>query len=150
MAKIVLAADHGGFELKEKIKTVLLKKRYKVLDAGTCTPDMCDYPQFGFRAARSVSTGEAARGIIICKTGIGMAIIANKLPRVRAGVCNSEEDALSARQHNDVNMLVLAAKKVKEKKAIGIVNVWLKTKALGGRHRRRVEQIAELERKVFK
>ena len=148
--KIVIGADHGGFLLKEKIKAALKKARYRVEDVGTDSAESCDYPRFGFDVAGRVSDGKAERGIAICKTGIGMAIIANKYPGVRAGVCDSASDAVSARKHNDTNVLVLAATKTSSKKALGIVRAWLRTKATGGRHARRVRQIAELERKVFK
>ena len=148
---IAIGADHGGFRLKEKIKTVLKKNRYKVKDWGTYSPEPCDYPEFGFAVAGEVSSGKASGGIVICKTGIGMAVVANKFPGVRAGVCNSVKDAVSARQHNDTNVLVLAATKVGNgKKALSIVKAWLTTKALGDRHARRVRQIRAFEKKVFK
>ncbi|MFH1552279.1 MAG: ribose 5-phosphate isomerase B [Candidatus Omnitrophota bacterium] len=151
MAKnIAIGADHGGFPLKEKIKEALKKAHYRIDDVGTSSSEACDYPRFGFAVAEKVSTGEAARGILICKTGIGMAVIANKYPSVRAGVCNSTADALSARRHNDTNVLVLAATKVSAKKALDITRTWLRTEALKGRHARRVRQIDELEKKVFK
>jgi len=147
---IALGADHGGFLLKEKVKEMLAKKGYKVEDAGTYSASSCDYPKFGFKAASKVFQKKAFRGIVICKTGIGMAIAANKLPGVRAGVCTSREDAISARKHNDTNVLVLAAKKISSVKAMNIVDAWLTTKALKGRHSRRVKQIKEFERKIFK
>ena len=151
MAKtVVIGTDHGGFELKEKIKKTLKRMCYKIDDAGACSPEASDYPIHGFDAAKKVSDGRAQRGIVICKSGIGMAIVANKLPGVRAGVCNSIADALSARQHNDTNVLVLAANKVSSKKALDITKVWLKTEALKGRHSRRVRQIKAFEKKVFK
>ncbi|MFH1846142.1 MAG: ribose 5-phosphate isomerase B [Candidatus Omnitrophota bacterium] len=151
MAKtIVIAADHGGFALKEKVKKILKKSRYKLEDKGTFSPESCDYPEYGFNAGRMVSQGKAYRAIIICKSGIGMAVVANKLPGVRAGVCTSVEDAVSSRQHNDTNVLVLAANKTSKEKAEEIIKVWLRTRTLGGRHSRRVKQIKALEKKVFK
>jgi RpiB/LacA/LacB family sugar-phosphate isomerase len=149
-SKIALGADHGGYEVKEEIKKVLLKKRYSVKDVGTQSADPCDYPAFGFDAAQLVSKGKVKKAVIICKTGIGMAVIANKLPGVRAGVCMSKKDAVSARQHNDTNVLVLAASKTGKKKACQIVEAWMKTRALRGRHARRVNQIKAFEKKVFK
>ena len=104
--KIAIAADHGGFSLKEKIKKSL--KKYSFIDTGTFSLDPCDYPLFGFEAAKMVSKKKATRGIVICKTGIGMCVVANKLPGVRAGVCLTKEDAKSGREHNDINVLVLA------------------------------------------
>lgn len=148
--RIAIGSDHGGFLLKEEIKLMLKKARYKVEDAGTDSAEACDYPQFGFKVAEQVSTGRADRGIVICKTGIGMAIIANKHPRVRAGACSSVAEALSARKHNDINVLVLAATKVSREKALQITRAWLKTRALKGRHGRRVKQIERLEKKVFR
>ncbi|MFH1665497.1 MAG: RpiB/LacA/LacB family sugar-phosphate isomerase [Candidatus Omnitrophota bacterium] len=146
--KIAVGSDHGGFALKEMVKKTITGCGGKVEDVGTRSDEPCDYPAFGFKAAAKVAEGKASGAVIICKTGIGMAIVANKLPGVRAGVCNSTADALTARQHNDVNVLVLAASKVSGKKAGEIVKVWMRTKALKGRHARRVRQIRELEKKL--
>ncbi len=148
--KIAIGSDHGGYALKEKLITALKRARYKVDDVGPFSEGACDYPEFGFQAAKKVATKKVARAIVICKTGIGMAVVANKLPGVRAGVCSNMADTVSSRQHNDVNVLVLAATKVSSKKAQEIVKVWLKTEALKGRHARRVRQIKALEKKVFK
>ena len=148
--RIAIGADHGGFALKGKVMKALGRGKYQIDDAGCFSSGSCDYPQFGYAVAKKVSLKKAARGIIICKSGIGMAIVANKVPGVRAGVCYSTEDALSSRQHNDTNVLVLAANRVGGKKAIDIVKVWLRTKAQGGRHARRVRQIKALEKKEFK
>ena len=148
--KLVIGADHGGFGLKEKIKDALRRTKYKINDVGTFSAEACDYPGYGFTAANEVSKGKATRAIVICKTGIGMAVVANKFPNVRAGVCSSVKEAVSARQHNDTNVLVLAATKVSGKKAVEIVKAWLKTEALKGRHARRVRQIKQFEKKVFK
>ncbi len=148
--KIAIGADHGGFKLKEALKKILESKKYKVYDMGTFSDESCDYPEYGFEVAKKVSTGGASRGIVICKTGIGMSVIANKLPGVRAGLCASLADAVSSRKHNDTNVLVLAAAKVSSRKAQDIARAWLRTDALKGRHGRRVKQIKELEKKVFK
>ena len=148
--KIVLAADHGGVELKEILKRTLIKSGHRVEDVGTHSSEPCDYPEYGFKAALLVSRGKAQRGIVICKTGIGMSIVANKLPGVRAGLCSTVADAVSAREHNDTNILVLASARITEKKAREITKIWLATEALGGRHKRRVKKITELEKKVFK
>ncbi len=148
--KIAIGADHGGYELKEKIKKLLKRMKYSFEDVGTDSPESCDYPEYGYNAAKKVSLKKADRGIVICKTGIGMAVIANKVRGVRAGACNTKEDAISSRQHNDTNVLVLAAEEVPTKKALEIVKVWLKTKALKGRHARRVRQIAAIEKKEFR
>jgi RpiB/LacA/LacB family sugar-phosphate isomerase len=148
--RIVIGADHGGYELKEKIKKMLEKAKYSVEDVGTHSAESCDYPRYGYAAAKKVSRKKADRGIVVCKTGIGMAVIVNKVRGVRAGTCYDKADAVSSRQHNDTNVLVLAANKVSEKKALEIVKVWLRTKALKGRHARRVRQISKLEKGEFK
>ncbi len=145
--RIAIGADHGGFRLKELLKKSLSRRGYIVEDCGTYTEKPCDYPLIGYRVAKAVSKGEVKRGILICKTGIGMAIVANKLPRVRSGVCNSITQAKTSRLHNDTNVLSLAARYINAEKAKKIVNVWLATKAEGGRHKRRVNQIRRLERK---
>ena len=151
MAKrIAIGSDHGGFLLKEKIKAALKRSGYRIEDVGTHDPASCDYPEFGFSVAARVSSGRADRGIAICKTGIGMSICANKYPGVRAGLCASAADAVSSRKHNDTNILALAATKVSAASAVNITRTWLRTRALGGRHARRVRQIGQLEKKVFK
>jgi len=148
--RIVIGSDHGGYTLKKKIKSFLAEKGYKVIDSGTDSAESCDYPLFGFNAAREVSRKKADRGIVICKSGIGMSMVANKLPGVRAGLCLSKEDAVSSRQHNDANILVLASNKTKGKKALELVDIWLSTAFLKGRHARRVRQITAMEKKVFR
>lgn len=145
--KIIIGCDHGGFKLKESIKNYLLLKKYKVEDIGTYSSDPCDYPLIGYEVAKAVSMKKFKRGIVICKTGIGMAIIANKLPGVRSGVCANEKQAETSRLHNDTNVLALGAAFVSPGKAKKIVDIWLNTKALPGRHGRRVKQIKKLERK---
>ncbi|MBU0571800.1 MAG: RpiB/LacA/LacB family sugar-phosphate isomerase [Candidatus Omnitrophica bacterium] len=147
---IVIGSDHGGYALKKAIKSVLEKTSYNIIDVGAHSEKPCDYPELGFEAARQVALKKAWRGIVICKSGIGMAMIANKLPGARAGLCLSVEDAASARKHNDANILVLAAKKTRPEKALSIVETWLETGALKGRHARRVRQIRAFENKVFK
>jgi ribose 5-phosphate isomerase B len=148
--KIAIGSDHGGYLLKEKIKGVLAEKGYGVKDVGPVAEDACDYPRYGYEAAKLVSTGKSTRGIVICKTGIGMSVVANKLSGVRAGLCFSPAEAESARQHNDINVLVLAAKKVSTRMAGKIVDVWLRTPALRGRHARRVRQIKAIEAREFR
>jgi len=143
---IALGADHGGYELKEGLKKFLLTNGYKVKDFGTNSTKSCDYPLLGHKAASYVSKGKADKGILICKTGFGMAIIANKSKGVRSAVCDTPLEAKSARQHNDCNVLSLSAKRVGLQKAKKIVNVFLNTTAEGGRHKRRVRQIERLER----
>ncbi len=146
--KIAIGSDHGGFRLKEFLKKYLSGKGYSVKDFGTHTDKPSDYPLVGYKVARSVSRGSFERAILICKTGIGMAIVANKLPNVRSGVCNTIHQAKTSRLHNDTNVLSLAAKYITADKAKRIVGVWLNTKSLGQRHKRRVNQIKKLERKA--
>ena len=145
--KIAVGCDHGGFRLKEFLKGYLGKKGYRVEDFGTHSEKPCDYPCIGYALARAVSRRTFRRGILICKTGIGMAVIANKLKGVRSGVCNNLKQARTSRQHNDTNVLSLAAKYVTRTKAKQIVNTWLATPALKGRHARRVRQIVKLEKR---
>jgi len=144
---ISMGADHGGFILKEELKKYLKEKGYRIKDVGTNSVESCDYPLFGYEAARAVSARRADRGIVICKTGFGMAIIANKVKGIRCAVCDSAPQAKSARRHNSCNVLALAAKRVKRAAAKKIVDAFLSEEADIGRHRRRVNQIINLERK---
>lgn len=148
--KIVIGSDHGGYELKSKLLESLAATDHSVKDMGTHSKDSCDYPMIGFEVAKVVGAGKAERGILICRTGIGMAIIANKVAGVRAGVCLTEEMARSSREHNDCNVLVLAADYTKEDVAKNILKIFLETASLGDRHQRRVNQIKKLETKPRK
>ena len=150
MIKIAIGSDHGGYELKNSVIEFLKQEKYAVDDMGTHSKDSCDYPLIGFETAKAVSDRKADRGVLICRTGIGMAIIANKLPGVRAGAVYSVEMAKSSREHNDCNVLVLAADYTDEESARKILKVWLDTESLGDRHARRVEQIKKLESKPEK
>jgi len=146
--KIIIASDHGGFRLKEKIRSFLEKKGYQVKDAGCFNQESCDYPAYAYAAAKEVSSGNFSKGILICKSGIGNSIVANKLPRVRAALCYNLKAAKLSRKHNDANVLVLGDLFVKEAMAKRIVGLWLKTEFEGGRHLRRVEQIRDIEDKT--
>lgn len=148
--KIAIAADHGGYALKEALKKVLKKRRYQIIDVGTGSEDPCDYPEYGFKAAQLVSDKKAAKAVLICKSGIGMSIIANKLPGVRAALCSSESDAISSRKHNHANVLVLAASKTTSGEAEKILKAWLSTRVLKGRHARRVSMISDYEKRIRK
>lgn len=148
MNKIAIASDHGGFSLKEKIKLFLAQKGFKSEDCGTYSTERCDYPKFAYRAACEVSSGKAKRGIIICKSGIGNSIVANKLPGVRAALCYNVKAARLSRAHNDSNILVLGASFVNQKLAKRIVDIWLKTKFEGGRHAKRISQIRKIEKEI--
>ncbi|MFH1791116.1 MAG: ribose 5-phosphate isomerase B [Candidatus Omnitrophota bacterium] len=143
---VAMGADHGGFILKEALKQHLSAKGYEVIDFGTDTAEACDYPLFGHKAAKAVADGKAEFGIVICKTGFGMAIVANKVSGVRSAVCDTADEAESARRHNACNVLSLAATRVGIGAAKDIADVFLSTGTEGGRHERRVGQIKELER----
>ena len=146
--KIAIGSDHGGFELKAKVIEFLKEEGCDVNDLGTHSKESCDYPMIGFEVAKTVSDGSADRGVLICKTGVGMAIIANKVHGIRAAACYDEEMARSSREHNDCNVIVLAASYTDPKKAKDMLKVWLKAEHLGDRHARRVKQIKELETKL--
>ena len=146
--KIAIGSDHGGYELKNKIIEYLKKEKYNVDDMGAHSKESCDYPLIGFDVAKAVGDGRADRGILICKTGVGMAIIANKVYGVRAAACYDKEMAKSAREHNNCNVIVFAASYSDFKQAQGMLKVWLAAEPLGDRHERRVRQIKEIESKL--
>jgi ribose 5-phosphate isomerase B len=148
--QIGLACDHGGFELKEELKAYLRSIHVEPIDMGTFTEASVDYPDFGILVAEKVSRGELERGILICGTGIGMSIIANKYPRVRAALVNDLYSSRCSREHNDSNILVVGGRIVGRELAKEIVKVWLDTPFVGGRHKRRLEKIEVLEKKNFK
>jgi ribose 5-phosphate isomerase B len=144
--KISIGADHAGFALKQKIKQMLEQAGIEVDDQGTVSTDPVDYPDFARKVGEEVSHGQANCGILVCGTGIGMAIAANKVPGVRAANVISEREAVLSREHNDANVLALGARLVDEPTALKLVDTWLHTKFDGGRHARRVEKISEIER----
>lgn len=144
MKSIIIAADHAGFALKEKLKSYLEESGYKVKDLGTHSPARCDYPFFACRLAREVARDTYSRGLLICKTGIGNSIAANRFSGVRAALCYNARAARLSRQHNDSNVLVLGSSFVSLRLAKRILRAWLNTAFLGGRHKRRLEQIRKL------
>lgn len=148
MKSIVVASDHAGFTLKEKLKPYLIKKGFKIKDLGAYSKERVDYPLFAFNLARAISRKSFSRGVLICKSGIGNSIVANRFPKVRAALCYNAKAARLTREHNDSNVLVLGSAFVNESKAKRILSVWLNTKFLGGRHRRRLKQIEDIERKL--
>ena len=148
MSKLLIASDHAGFTLKEKLKNYLSKKGISVKDLGTHSKERCDYPEYAYNLAKGVASGEYKRGILACKSGIGDSIVANKVPGVRAALCYNLKATKLSRQHNDSNVLVLGSAFVKADLAKRMVNTWLNTKFLGGRHLRRVKQINEIEQKI--
>ena len=150
IVRIVIGSDHGGYELKNKIIGFLEKNGYNVDDLGTHSKESCDYPLIGFEVAKRVSENKGDKGILICKTGVGMAIVANKLHGIRAAACYDNGMARSSREHNDCNIIVLAAQYSDLKAAKEILRIWLNTKHLGKRHERRVRQIREFEAQMKK
>jgi len=145
---IVIGSDHAGFVLKEKLKPFLVKIGLNVLDLGTYSKDRCDYPEFAAAVAKAVSTGKFKKGILICKSGIGNSIVANRFPGVRAALAYSVKAARLSREHNDSNILVLGSGFVNKKLGEKILNIWLKTKFQGGRHQRRLNLIKKIERGI--
>jgi len=143
--KISIASDHGGFELKQEIIAFLKNKKYEVEDFGTYSKDSCDYPDFGSKAAKAVVEGAADFGIVICTTGIGMSITANKIKGIRAALCTNTHLAEMSRRHNNANVLALGQNNQSINSALEIVNVFLNTSFDGGRHQRRIDKISKLE-----
>ena len=143
--KIVLGADHAGFELKEKIKQHLTDRGIDVHDHGTHSAESVDYPEFAQVVGEQIASKTADSGILVCGTGIGMSMAANKVPGVRAAKVNSEIEAQLSREHNDANVLALGARMLDEPTALRIVDRWLSTAFSGGRHQRRVEKIHSIE-----
>jgi len=142
--KIALASDHAGFELKESIKDFLTE--YEVIDFGTYSAESMDYPDTGFKAVEAVARGEYERGILICGSGLGMSIVANKVKGIRAALCHSVELARLSRKHNNANILVLQGRFISKKQAGDILSVWLSTEFDGGRHQRRIDKISRYEK----
>lgn len=143
--KISLACDHGAFELKERLKAHLLEQGHQVADCGTNSADSCDYPDFAQAAARLVAEGSCERGVVLCTTGIGMSIAANKVKGVRCALCHEPLSAEMTRRHNDANMLAMGAGVTGGNLAQRILDVFLSTEFEGGRHQRRVDLIKEVE-----
>lgn len=142
---VAIGSDHAGYPLKEKLKSHIEELGYVVKDYGTCTTARCDYPIYGEAVARAVSSGEYARGIVICGTGVGISIAANKVHGVRCVCCSEPYSALLSRQHNDSNMLAMGARVVSDGLAFMIADAWLLGKYEGGRHQIRLDQIQKIE-----
>lgn len=141
---IALGADHAGYLLKEKIKKYLSDKKLEFKDYGTFKLDSCDYPEFGYKVSQAVATQEANVGILVCGTGIGMCITANKIKGIRAALATDVETAQLSRLHNDANVLCLSGRKLEEDVAMKIVETWLNTSFEGGRHEGRLNLITQL------
>ena len=145
--KIAIGCDHGALALKNKVVTHLEKLGYEVKDFGTDTADSCDYPDFAAAAARAVAAGECERGIVLCTTGIGVSITANKVKGVRCALLSDPWSAKMTRLHNDTNMMALGAGVVGENLALEIVDTWLGTEFSGEeRHQRRIDKVMSLEK----
>ena len=142
--KIAVASDHGGFKLKEEVKAHLLERGLEVLDLGTHTEDSVDYPEYGKACGEAVVGGQADVGIVVCGTGIGISIAANKVKGVRCGLCTSVEMASLTKQHNNANVLALGGRTTGTELAMQIVDAWLDTEFEGGRHQRRVDMLDQM------
>lgn len=145
--KVALGCDHAGYELKGMVMEYLAREGHEVLDEGTHSAESVDYPDFAERVALRVASGEAERGIVICATGLGVAMTANKVPGIRAAVCNDLYTARYSRLHNDANVLTFGSRVVGPGVAQEIVRIWLETPFEGGRHARRLDKLAEAERR---
>jgi ribose 5-phosphate isomerase B len=143
--KVALGSDHAGYDLKEKVKEFLSGMGIEVHDAGTVSTDSVDYPDFAQKVAVQVRDGEVDRGILMCGTGVGVCIAANKFRGIRAALASDPEIARLSRQHNDANVLCLASRFTDAKKAQELVKIWLETDFDGGRHQRRLDKIQKLE-----
>lgn len=147
---IAIGSDHGGFQLKEQLKPFIEGLGYKVVDVGTYTEEACDYPDFAYAVGRMVSLGDATKGIMIDSVGVASAMVANKIPGIRAAACDTEFAARSSREHNDANVLTLGGKVLGLELAKSITKIWLGTWFGGGRHQKRVDKITEIEKRFIK
>ncbi len=148
--KIAVACDHGGLALKNVLLEYLKKNDYEIMDFGTCTAESCDYPDFVLPAAEAVASGECERGILVCSTGIGVSIAANKVKGIRCAHCHDTYSAKYTRLHNDANMLAFGQKIIGDGLMLEIVETFLNTEFEGGRHQRRIDKIKAIEEKYFK
>ena len=138
---VAIAGDHGGFALKQRIREHLIERGIKIADLGTDSEESVDYPEFGKACAQAVASGKADRGIVICGTGIGISIAANRIRGIRCGLCTSVEMAEFSRKHNNANMLAMGGRITSVEDAIRITDAWLDTEFEGGRHSRRVDML---------
>ncbi len=145
--KIAIGSDHAGFESKEKAKSELAALGIEVVDKGTDSLDSVDYPDFGAAVARAVVAGEVECGILICGSGIGVSIAANKISGARAALCWNEETARLAREHNDANVLCFGSRFIEPEQAARMVRIFLETDFAGGRHTQRVEKLSALDKR---
>ena len=148
--KVAIGSDHRGFEVKRRVVSVVTQLGHEVIDVGPVTGESVDYPDFAFPVATAVAESKADRGILICGTGIGMCIAANKVHGVRAAPCHDPITAEMSRRHNDANVLCLSADLLGEDIVLRMVRIWLETEFEGGRHARRVEKIVQFEKQFRK
>lgn len=148
--KIAIGCDHAGLSMKNDIVPVLEELNIEWEDLGTKNKESCDYPDFGEKVSESVSNGSVDRGILVCGSGIGMSIVANKFPGVRAALCSEDYSAKMSRLHNDTNILVLPGRIIDADTAKNIVKVWFETEFEGGRHQRRLDKISSIEKRLNK
>jgi len=146
--KIAIGADHGGYLLKGYIVSYLKKNGHAVEDFGTYTKESCDYPKIAREVGGAVASGKFERGILICKTGLGMSVAANKIPGIRACLIENLKNARSSREHNKANIAVFSGDRLSPKASDRLIDVWLKTEFAGGRHARRISQIEDIERDI--
>ncbi len=146
--KIFIGADHRGVVLKERIKELIVGLGHTVTDVGTASERPCDYPAIAYRVARAVAAHRNSRGILLCMSGIGVSIVANKVPGAYAALCYNKEVALLSRQHNNANIMVLGSKFVSPEEMAEMIPAWLAEGFEGGRHERRVRQIKRIEQQL--
>lgn len=145
--KIALASDHAGFTLKEKVRSYLSSLGYEVADHGPASTDSVDYPDYAEKVSQQVAAHEADYGVLVCGTGLGMAIAANKVPGIRAVTVNDTLSAHFARSHNDANVLAMGERLTDETTARKILDVWLSTPFAGDRHQRRIDKISDIDQR---
>ena len=145
--KVHIGADHAGFRVKERLKQVLVELGHKVVDAGTDSEDACDYPDFGLKVAKAVGGGKGVRGVLICGTGIGMSMVANREPGVLAACVHDRVTAEMSRRHNNSNVFCAGARIVPAGEIESYLRVWLETPFEGGRHSRRVDKITRARKR---
>ena len=147
--KLLIGCDHAAYGLKETLKRYLIESGHEVEDVGAFSEASVDYPQIGMQVAAQVSQGRYERGILMCGTGLGMSMVANRYPHVRAALCNDLFSALMSRRHNDANILVMGGRVIGDVLAIDILNAWLETPFEGGRHQRRLDQFDSIDSQKY-
>ena len=144
--KIAVACDHGGYHLKNVLMSEMVKQGYEVIDYGTYSEESCDYPDYAGKAAKAVASGSCDRGVVVCGTGIGVSITANKVKGIRCALCHDVFSAKATRAHNDTNMIAMGQRVIGEGLAIEILSAWLEGEYEGGRHDQRIAKMMAYER----